>query len=211
MSPRLDPTTLDLSTKSIPARESRGTYLSSTVIRAPATDAWDAVVNTGAWSTWNTFCPGATIREQPDQRQSTRLHLGTKMTIHLNWNPRGPKTKPADVALVVTEFDPPKDGRQTPARIAWATDPSGKGLPSWLLYAERVHEFHEFVEEATDGETEGQGNQRVTQVVSWESQRGPLAYVVKWFMGKKFRACLQVQAEDLTAFVLKGGEMKVDQ
>ncbi|KAJ9296566.1 hypothetical protein DTO271G3_5264 [Paecilomyces variotii] len=198
MSSRLDLNALDLSTKSIPARKSVGTYMSSTVIRTPATEVWHAVINTDTWSTWNTFCPEAVIREQPDKNQSTRLQLGTKMTIHLNWSPRGPSTKPAAVALVVTELNPPKDERQTPARIAWATDLSAKGFPAWLLYAERVTEFHEFQE------GEGEGRQHLTQVISWESQRGLLAYLVKWFIGKKFRTCLKVQADDMTSFVEEG-------
>lgn len=197
MSPRLDLNALDLSTKTIPAQAAIGTYMSSTIIKAPATSVWQAVIDTDLWPVWNTFCPGATIREQPDiaKSQSGRLQLGTKMTLHLNWNPRGPKPKPMDVGLVVTEFDSPTDGRQTPARIAWATDSSAKGFPPWLLYAERVTELHEFEE------GNGEECQRVTQVVSWESQRGPLAYVVRWFMAKNFKMCLKVQADDMTSFV----------
>ena len=100
-----------------------------------------------------------------------------------------------DVGLVVTEFDPPIKGRETPGRIAWATDSSAKGFPSWLLYAERVTELHE------SEEWDGEECQSVTQVLSWESQRGPLAYVVRWFMGKNFKMCLRVQADDMTSFV----------
>ena len=131
-----------------------------------------------------------TIREQPGttKSRSGRLQLGTKMTLHLNWNPM-------DVGLVVTEFDSPTNGRQTPARIAWAADSSAKGFPSWLLYVERVIELHEFEE------GDGEECQIVTQVVSWESQRGPLAYVVRWFMAKNFKMCLRVRADDMTSFV----------
>lgn len=102
-----------------------------------------------------------------------------------------------DAQLWVTEFDPPNSSTGKPGRIMWAGDVSASGsIPSWLLTAERVHEFRD-----VEVEVKGGGTKRMTEVRNWEAQVGYLVYVVKWMYGAVLQRNFETWVLDLMRFV----------
>lgn len=193
------------STPSLKASDAVHYIASSMTTTGPLHAVWQTLIDTSSWSSWNSFCPRVTIREQPSDPSanpstpSPVLQHGTKVTFHVRLNLNS--TIEQDVHLVVTEFAPPDLTTSTATatdagamlkrgRIAWAADPSAAGtiLPA-LLKAERVHELTE----TADG----------TEVRNWEIQTGMVAYMVRWMYGARLREVFEDWVQDLKGFVEK--------
>lgn len=70
--------------------------------------------------------------------------------------------------------------------LCWRGEP--KGVPTWLLFGEKVHRI-----------TVKQERECFLEV--WETQSGPLAWLVKWMMGEKLIRMSEGIAEGLKGFV----------
>lgn len=111
------------------------------------------------------------------------------MTFHARMNPSSTKPQSSrDVALIVTEFEPPNPETRSLGRIVWVADyEAAESMPQSLLAAERVHE----VVDVEGG----------TEVRNWEAQVGWAVYVVKWMYGKRLQAIFEGWVDDLRRFV----------
>lgn len=207
MSTLKDPTNATRSTPTIPAEHAILHIGSSTFISAPSPKVWAALTDTSTWPKWNSFVPRVTIRSQPDSPAhqgptdqaepstattttlSPVLQKGTKMTFHVRMDPASTKPQASrDVALVVTEFDPPNPETHSAGRIVWVADYEAAGaMPRSLLAAERVHEVV-----SVEGGTE---------VRNWEAQVGWAVYAVKWMYGKRLQGNFEGWVDDLRGFV----------
>ena len=140
------------------------TVRATTTINTLPQPVLDALLDTSTWPQWNNFVPRCSITETPNH--SPRLHPGTIFTEHVDMAGRGRSTI-VKMKLLMTSLDELQEPTPRGFKVVWL----GKGYPDWALRTERVHEIYV--------ETEGGG----TVYDVYETFSGPLAWLVKFFVG----------------------------
>lgn len=137
-------------------------------VKAQPPPILDALLNTSTWPQWNNFVPRASLSNPPDKASgSAQLRPGTIITEHVDMAGRGRSTI-VKMRLLMTTLDDLKEPGRHGFKVVWL----GKGYPDWALRSERVHEIYQ-------GDAEGE-----TVYEVYETFSGPLAWLVKIFVGK---------------------------
>ena len=144
------------------------TVTASATIKASMQPILDALLDTSLWPQWNNFVPRVTFSKAPeDADDSERLRPGVLFTEHVDMAGRGRSTI-VKMKLLMTSLDEITESGRHGFRVVWL----GKGYPSWALRTERVHEIYN-----SDSSDE-------TVYDVYETFSGPLAWAVKFFVGK---------------------------
>ncbi len=162
------------------------TIRAKTTINAPVDVVLDTLLDTTTWPQWNDFVLKADLATE-DGRVVTdgRLRPGIAFTEYVDMKGRG---KPAlKMKLNMTTLDDLRDCRSG-VKAVWL----GKGYPDWALRSERVHEIY--------NRSDGVG----TVYDVYETFSGPLAYLVKLFVGKALVARFGQWNKELKEYVEKG-------
>lgn len=156
----------------------------STTMAAPPLRCLEAVLDTADYPKWNTFCPRAIIDDapppaaEPDDAGSVEpelgeiakrphfLHHGVKFQFEVLMEQGKPTNRTALQVSVLEKFQ--RDGR-TGYRVAWTM----RGMPYYVLHAERVQEFVQ----TPDG--------RGTEYYCFETFGGVMAYLMRRMVGSK--------------------------
>lgn len=109
--------------------------------------------------------------DKPHPSQTVQEGSLMYLTVHLPPSLE-PRRSPGTTRLVVTLFDPEAH------RVAWRTR-----MPTWLMVSDRWQWLT-----VEDGKTKYE---------TVEVFRGPLAYLVKWFVGANLRLGFQAMADGL--------------
>ena len=138
-----------------------------TTISSHPQPALDALLETSTWPKWNNFVPRAFI-ENPssDSPNSSRLQPGTMFTEDVDMAGHGRSTM-VKTKLLMTSLDEMDEPGKKGFKVVWL----GRGFPDWALRTERVHELYEGVKA---GETVYE---------CYETFSGPLAWIIKFFLG----------------------------
>lgn len=179
-----------LSTVRVPKSDIILTTTASCHISAPASVVWSVLRNTSQYPDWNTFCPKATIRAQPEDIDDgdKDLHRGTHFTLDAVMDERKPN-KVSETQLWVTDMSTPEQqSSYVPKELVesnegFTADLSKVYRLSWSvegLFSSmglRTERFHEIII-LSENESE---------VRTWECQAGFPARTVKWM----FKATLE--------------------
>ena len=144
------------------------TVRATTTIDARPQPVLDALLGTSTWPQWNNFVPRASLSNPSrDSDDPSRLHPGTLFTEHVDMAGRGRSTI-VKMKLLMTTLDEVNEPDKKGFKVVWL----GKGYPDWALRSERVHEI--YAEEGGGG----------TVYDVYETFSGPLAWAVKFFVGR---------------------------
>ena len=158
------------------------TVRATTTISTRPQSVLDALLDTTTWPKWNNFVPRASIPNP--SKDSHRLHPGTIFTEHVDMAGRGNSTL-VKMRLLMTSLNELDEPARQGFKVVWL----GKGYPDWALRSERVHEIYE--------ETEGGG----TIYDVYETFSGPLAFFVRFFVGKTLVRRFGQWNEELRTFM----------
>ena len=151
-----DPSISSLATPSIKANQGVWTSYGSAVIQSPAKDVWLALRDFQSWGQWNEYTPKV---ETPSGTND--VSVGERVIIHFRAAPTDKLMAVPCLCMAVDETERVFCARGEPP-----------GVPNWLLLPEKVHRV------IARGE-----NECLYEI--FETQSGPMSYVVKWMMGAK--------------------------
>ena len=155
-----------------------------TTIRAPPQPVLDTLLETSTWPQWNNFVPRASLLDPAkDSNEFNRLKPGTLFKEHVDMAGRGRSTV-VKMRLLMTILDEMHEPNKKGFKVVWL----GKGYPDWALRSERVHEVYEATETGR------------TIYNVYETFSGPLAWVVKFFVGATLVDRFGQWNEELRAF-----------
>ncbi|KAL8726877.1 MAG: hypothetical protein Q9166_006429 [cf. Caloplaca sp. 2 TL-2023] len=142
-----------------------------TTINATPTAVLDSLLNTSGYPAWNNFVPKVAFSGASKSDASYpkgRLGPGILFAEHVDMYGQGKPSGLIKMKLLMTTMKE-VDGRNGSKsyEVVWL----GKGYPSWALRSERVH--------AISCDQNG-----VTTYDVWETFSGPLAFLVRLFVGK---------------------------
>ncbi|KAF2153371.1 hypothetical protein K461DRAFT_278187 [Myriangium duriaei CBS 260.36] len=161
-----------LETTNQPAGTGVFTFYGSAKIQASAQAVWEALTDLQSYSKWNEYTP------RIDTPAGTNaIAVDDMITLHYR-----PETTGAlsEIPCKVLEVNPEA------MRLCWRGYP--KGIPQFLLFPEKVHRITAVSE-----------NECFIEV--FETQSGPMAYVVKWTMGAKLTTYQNGMLQALKGFV----------
>ncbi|KAL9104302.1 MAG: hypothetical protein Q9163_000743 [Psora crenata] len=142
----------------------------TTTIHASSESVLEILLNTNNYPRWNDFVPRVKVENSPGDDGSPasdgRLRQGVLFTEYVDMFGQGKPSGIIRIRLLMSTLKGLEDKRKG-FRVAWL----GKGFPDWALRCERVHEIVE--------EKEGEVIYDV-----WETFSGPLAILIKIFVGK---------------------------
>ena len=144
----------------------------SATIKAPAGDVWKALRDFQSYCKWNLYTP--TI-DTPSGTNS--IAVGDIITLHYRPQPSGNRM-PIPCSIISLSDDE--------MSFCWRGEvPS---IPCWIFFPEKVHRIT----------PKGEGE---CLYEIFETQSGPMAYVVKWTMSMKLSVMNQGIADGLKAYV----------
>lgn len=152
------------------------------IVKAQPQPILDALLDVSKWPDWNRFVPRATL--SGDSKHETQLQPDILFTEHVDMAGRGRSTI-VRMRLLMTTLDELDETKRRGFKVVWL----GKGYPSWALRSERVHKIYQ---------TEG-NEQSIYDV--YETFSGPLAWAVKFFVGKSLLKRFGQWNEELKSFV----------
>ncbi|KAI4193700.1 MAG: hypothetical protein LQ350_008196 [Teloschistes chrysophthalmus] len=136
-----------------------------------------SLLNVSAYPEWNNFVPRVAFPKAPtsDSPQSNgSLREGTLFTEHVDMFGNGKPSGLVRMRLLMTMLEETEHENGKGYKVVWL----GKGYPDWALRSERVHAIYP------------NGDGTCTYDV-WETFSGPLALLVRLFVGsalvKRFR------------------------
>ncbi|KAF9869344.1 hypothetical protein CkaCkLH20_13182 [Colletotrichum karsti] len=188
----------------------------ATPIAKPPLAVLAAFVNPATYPSWNPMFPKVTVNRVPteplppllagssvaDAKPADLMLEGAQVTfeVHLGLDPAKPSanshciiTKLEDFNKVITTTAGGEHKGLKGYRVAWKT--TGYTPPTFLLRAERVHEFLE---------TEDGGG---TEYRCYETFYGPLAHIVKLTLVGQLEAAFTAWMDGLKRFVESGGDV----
>lgn len=177
-----------------PASPEGGTFtiLSNVHIAQSAKSCFETTLRPSTYHAWNTFVPYISIDNRPPNSTSAMpaladvatndfLQLGTGFTATVYMAAQSaftehpsrptaklPGSRSQKCLVSVLEEIKTEAGIRQGFRIAWR----GVSIPQWLLRSERVQEFID----------DGRGG---CHYRGWETFAGPIAWIVKWYVGKQ--------------------------
>lgn len=168
---------------------------SSAKINAPPQVVYDAILNVGDWSKWNTFVYDVKITKNSNPHgradlSHKRITGGTCMIFYRNLTYEPPKKLEArQVVTLVEKLKLSTDGHSSPCitRIRWSLDNAALTTPGFMMKAERINE----IEEAHDG---------TTIYRTWEVFSGALARSIRKKFEEPWRDRLQDMTRDLKKY-----------
>ena len=164
------------------------TVTATVTINAKPQPALDALLDTSTWPQWNKFVPYADLLDVPnDSSAPQRLKPNIMFVEHVDMAGKGRPTF-VKMKLLMTSLDEINDSGRSGFKAVWL----GKGYPDWALRTERVHELYQTAE--------GEG----TIYHVYETFSGPLAFLVKLFVGQTLVKRFQQWNTELRDFVEKG-------
>jgi hypothetical protein len=161
-----------LETPSIKPAQGVWTSYGSANINAPADKVWAAVRDLYAYEKWNAYTPKI---EAPSG--SNKINVGDRAVVHHRTDPAGKLMATPCAAIVISDEE---------RLICWRGEPAG--IPTWLLLPEKVQRV------TPKGEKE-------CLYEIFETQSGPMSYLVKWGMGMKQSSMNQGIADALKKYV----------
>lgn len=152
--------------------QGRPAFTIRAVVRIEATPSviLDHLLNTSNYPSWNNFVPRVTLLNATRKANASdsieKLKEGTLFTEHVDMYGHGKPSGLVKMRLLMTAMEEFGDGDKKISRVVWL----GKGYPDWALRSERVH----LVACNDDGSC---------NYVVWETFSGPLALLVRLFVG----------------------------
>lgn len=130
----------------------------------------DRLLDTSKYPEWNNFVPRVTLpyttRNAKRPEDTGRLKEGTLFTEHVDMYGHGKPSGLVKMKLLMTTMEELEDEGKKIYKVVWL----GKVYPDWALRSERVH----LVACNDDGSC---------NYVVWETFSGPLALLVRLFVG----------------------------
>ncbi|KAK5166560.1 uncharacterized protein LTR77_008103 [Saxophila tyrrhenica] len=160
-----------LETPSIKADQAVWTSYGSATINKPADTVWRAIRDFRSWKVWNEYTPEVTTKTGTNE-----VAVGDQVTVHYRPEPTGTISQIPCTAMTVS------DAERT---LCWRGEPFG--VPAWLLLPEKVQRVTP------------KGDDSCLYEI-FETQSGPMSYLVKWGMGAKQSAMNQGIADALRRY-----------
>lgn len=157
-----------LSTPTQEAGKGVWTFYGSATIDAPAQQVWDALKDFQSYSKWNSY-----MSRIGTPSGDNNIAVGDMITLAYRPEPKGDTM---DVPCEIIEVNDEQ------MRLCWRG--RSNRIPLSILLGEKVHRI-----------TKKGGNQCVLEV--FETQSGPMAYVIKWTLGQKLSAMSEGIADGL--------------
>ena len=139
-------------------------------IRAAPDAVLDCLLETSSYPVWNRFVPGITFphASTSDPRSlNSRLGVGSQFVEHVDMYGNGQPSGLVKMKLLMTTMEELGQGTGPGYKVVWL----GQGYPDWALRSERVHNIVQL-----------EGGISTYEV--WETFSGPLACLVRLFVGK---------------------------
>ncbi|KAL9593766.1 MAG: hypothetical protein Q9219_007397 [cf. Caloplaca sp. 3 TL-2023] len=157
----------------LPQSSSAFTVNVITTINAPPSVVLNNLLDTSTYPLWNNFVPRVVVLQQdpsinPSPHTAQYLHQGTLFTEHVDMSGNGKPSGLVRMRLLMTHLEQTDNGGHMAYQVVWL----GKGYPDWALRSERVH--------VVIGNEEGGCKYHV-----WETFSGPLAVLVRVFVGRR--------------------------
>ena len=130
----------------------------------------DCLLETSSYPVWNRFVPGVTFPHASTSDLSSaisRLGKGCQFVEHVDIYGNGRSSGLVKMKLLMTTMEESGHGASRGYKVVWL----GQGYPDWALRSERVHS----ISQVEDG---------ISTYEVWETFSGPLAFLVKLFVGK---------------------------
>lgn len=130
----------------------------------------DCLLETSSYPVWNRFVPGITFPHASisDPRSlNSRLGVGCQFVEHVDMHGNGRSSGLVKMKLLMTAMEELGHGAGPGYKVVWL----GQGYPDWALRSERVHN----ISQVEDG---------ISTYEVWETFSGPLAFLVRLFVGK---------------------------
>lgn len=147
------------------------TFYGSATINAPASQVYDVLCDFANYNKWNLYTPEIIT---PSGNNTIKLDD----IITLKYRPET-KGKLLDVPCQISVIE---DG----SRLCWIGQ--AFGIPTWIFLPEKVHRVTPRGENACFVEI-------------YETQGGPMAYIVKWSMGEQLMRYAQGMVDSLKKYV----------
>ncbi|KAI4114348.1 MAG: hypothetical protein LQ338_008020 [Usnochroma carphineum] len=174
-----------------------------TTINAASSTVLDVLLETSNYHIWNRFVPRVTFSDTSTARVSpaeSRLQEGMLFTEHVDMYGRGKPSGLVKMKLLMTTLEEVESKNGKKYTVVWL----GKAYPDWALRSERVHA----ISPNDDGST--------TYDV-WETFSGPLALLVRLFVGttlvkrfKQWNQELKQYAEESPRFTRAAADQGLD-
>jgi len=161
-----------LGTPSIKPEQGVWTSYGSAVIKKPAETVWNAVRDFQSWRKWNHYTPEVELSSG-----SNELKVGDRVVVHYRPDPTGTIMTIPCTAMAVSDES---------MNLCWRGEPFG--VPAWLLLPEKVQRV-----------TPKGDNECLFEI--FETQSGPMSYLVRYGMATKQAAMNQGIADALKAYV----------
>ena len=159
----------------------------SATIHADANTILDCLLETSSYPLWNGFVPRVTIppfATSDLSTQETRLSLGCQFIEHVDMYGNGRPSGLIKMKLLMTTMEELEHDTGRGYKVVWL----GQGYPDWALRSERVH----IISRNQDG---------TCAYEVWETFSGPLAILVKLFVGKVLVKRFEQWNQDLKTHV----------
>lgn len=156
-------------------------------IHSPPDAVLESLLDTSTYPDWNRFVPRVEFphASDPDLSSSDRhLREGLTFTEHVDMYGNGRPSGLVRMRLLMTTLEEAGEGTDRSYKVVWL----GKGYPDWALRSERVH----VISPNDDG---------TSTYDVWETFSGPLAVLVKIFVGKALVKRFRQWNEELKAYV----------
>ena len=130
----------------------------------------DCLLETSSYPVWNRFVPGVTFPRASTSDPSSanrRLGVGCQFVEHVDMYGNGRSSGLINMKLLVTTMEELGYENGRSYKVVWL----GQGYPDWALRSERVHK----ISQVEDG---------ISIYEVWETFSGPLAFLVRLFVGK---------------------------
>ena len=140
------------------------------MIRAAPDTVLDCLLDTSTYPVWNGFVPAVTLPSVPASDPSfpnSHLRVGHQFIEHVDMYGNGRSSGLVKMKLLMTTMEELGQSNGQGYKVVWL----GQGYPDWALRSERVH----MISQAEDG---------ASTYEVWETFSGPLAFLVKLFVGK---------------------------
>jgi hypothetical protein len=167
--------------------------LGHSIINAPPSAVYDALLDLPNYRNWNTFVPGATV-QQPGpgatETSPTLMHTGAHFEFKVKMKETSDSlTSSKEICTIAEPLKSATAEDPTPTTtVRWRMDSSVFPGFQYLLKAEHVNELRDL----GDGRTE---------YVHWESFGGVLASLVSWLNGEDLGRAFRNWADELKVYV----------
>ncbi|KAL8838447.1 MAG: hypothetical protein Q9170_002122 [Blastenia crenularia] len=137
-----------------------------TSIKSPPSVVLRNLVDISNYPRWNKFVPRVSLSGTPNTSDRT-LQAGVVFTEHVDMYGHGKPSGLVKMKLLMTTLEEIEDSGRKNYKVVWL----GKGYPDWALRSERVHVI-------------SCNNESSTTYDVWETFSGPLALLVRLFVGQ---------------------------